>query len=51
MNSTALNAPSEQVKMEFESIKSLISEGAGGTTLAVNDFCKHSIQIQSVDLT
>jgi hypothetical protein len=36
-----LNSSSHQIKNEFESIKSLISERAsGGNEIAMDDFCK-----------
>lgn len=37
------SSPMEQVKIEFESIKSLISEKTNGVErIALNDFCKNN---------
>lgn len=44
-----LNTPMERVKIEFESIKSLISERANGETrIELNDFCKNSNAISKL---
>lgn len=40
----ALSLPLEQIKMEFESIKSLISEKASGSSeITLGDFCKNDL--------